>query len=91
MSDRTLDFYHDEKHLHPAANPQSRSARVYRVEAGEMPGAPQLSHSVQEMMEAAKRRHAKAMDVDRDDLTMRKIGEGASEDGGYIEVVVVES
>jgi len=86
----TLDWYHDEVHLHPAAHPQSRSARVYRVEAEDMPGAPKLSHSVQEMMAAAKRRHSKAIGVDQDELTARKIGESSSDTGGYIEVVVVE-
>jgi len=90
MSDRKLDFYHDEVHLHPAAHPQSRSSRVYRVNTNEMAGAPTLSHSVNEMMSAAKGRHARVMGVGRSELTARKIDEGTNDDGGYIEVVVVE-
>lgn len=90
MSDRSPDFYHDEVHLHPAAHPQSRSARVYRVEAGDMPGSPSISHSVQEMVAAAKRRHRKITGLDMDELTARKIDDGSSGSGGYIEVVVVE-
>lgn len=87
MSDKNLDFYHDEVRLHPAASPQSRSARVYRVDASDMPMG---NHNVNKMLSAAKRRHKKLTDLDMDDLTARKINEQPTDDGGYIEVVVVE-
>lgn len=78
--------FHDKKHVSPAAVPQSRNARVYQVNADDMPGKPRLNTTVEAMMSHAKVRHAKVMDYHHDDLTARKIGE--NEDG--IVVVVIE-
>lgn len=80
------EFYQDKVFLPPAAEPQSRSARVYTVFATEMPGAPTITHTVSEMVNHAKRRHEKVSNYNRDELTARKIGE-SDED---ITVVVIE-
>jgi len=81
--------YHNKKFLSPAAKPESRSSRVYRVEASEMPGSPDIFNARQ-LVDTAKRNHAKISDYDKSDLIARKINESSNENGGYIEVVVVE-
>jgi hypothetical protein len=75
-------MFFDRPHLHPAPEPQSRSARVYRVDMDELV----CDATSRNAVSVAKRNHAKTSGRQLDDLVARKIGHG----DGHIDVVVVE-